>query len=97
MTDQPNPTPDLFGEDPYDDRDDQYTAKLRLNNNHGLFIADSDDVELLLIKTASWPREVLRRQVEGCTGHPEGSDALRGCTWLELCIIWADSLEKGGL
>jgi hypothetical protein len=67
------------------------TATIRLNNNHGLFTADNDKVELLLIKTASWDRALLRRQVEGCCGFPEGSDALRDCTWLELCIIWVDS------
>jgi hypothetical protein len=68
------------------------TAIIRLNNNHGLFTADSDRVELLLIKTASWDRKELRRLVAGCCGFDEADiDALRDCTWLELCIIWADS------
>jgi hypothetical protein len=68
------------------------TATIRLNNNHGLFTADSDKVELLLLKTASWDRTLLRRQVAGCCGHPESDiDAYRDCTWLELCIIWVDS------
>lgn len=68
------------------------TATLTLTNAHGLFTADNDKVEMLLIKTASWSREVLRRQVAGCCGHPESDiDALRDCTWLELCIIWVDS------
>jgi len=67
------------------------TAELSLTNAHGLFTADADKVSLLLIRTASWPVTELRRQVQGCCGYDPDGDALRDCTWLELCIIWVDS------
>ncbi len=71
------------------------TATINLTNTHGTFTADSDKVSLLLVRTASWDRTALRRMVAGCIGHDmhrdEDADYYRDCTWLELCIIWADS------
>lgn len=68
------------------------TATITLNNNHGTYTADVDMVGLALIKTAGRPLPDLRREVAGCCGYDEGDvDALRDCTWLELCIIWIES------
>lgn len=71
------------------------TATITLTNAHGAYTADCDQVSMLLTRTASWGLEVTRRHVAGCVGHDlykdPFADYYRDCTWLELCIIWADS------
>lgn len=66
---------------------------ISLTNYHGLFTAPVDQVQGLLIRTAGWPLSRTRREAAGCCGFPEGviDEVFETDTWLEVCIMWADS------
>ena len=67
------------------------TATITLRNAHGAYTVDVDRLSVVVLRTKTWDDATLRLQTEGRCGYPEGSDALRDCTRLELQVILTES------
>lgn len=63
---------------------------ITLTNAHGTFEVEVDRLNLAIVKTKNRSDALIRRQAEGANGHPEGSDAYRGDTRLEVLIMWVE-------
>lgn len=61
-----------------------------LTNTHGTFTASADTLHVAVIKTASWPLELIKERAAKACGRTD-PDVFRAEQWLEVLIMWIDS------